>query len=162
MKIIPAGLVFFVCCGTGLLRSMRLRRRLELLSELRQMLAEFSVGISFTAPTLDELAQSACGIFGKLLRGCREELPDIKSAWERACQSLERYSWCGAEEAGLLKSLGRSLGTSCAQGQLSLIALYAERLESLERSASEEYERKGKLFRSVGALAGAAAAVLIL
>ena len=107
------------------------------------------------------ICEKAEGDFADIIRECRRD-NDIKSAWEQACGRLKVLSYCHAAESELMLSLGRSLGTSDISGQLSLIELHSEKLGALRKSASEESAKKGKLFRSVGALCGIGAAVLIM
>lgn len=161
MRVLLALAAFLLCLACGIRSSLLLKRRTALLEELSRMLGEFKIEIRFAAPTLDTLCDKAEGCFADILRECRERL-DIKSAWERACGRLSELPFCRAEERELLLSLGRSLGTSDVSGQLSLIELHSEKLNALAKAAAEEFAAKGKLFRSVGALCGVGAAVLII
>ncbi len=161
MRIILALTAFLLCLAWGARQSLLLKRRTALLEELSVMLREFEIEIRFAAPTLDILCEKAEGCFADILRECRGGR-DIKAAWEQACERLSALPCCHEEERELLISLGRSLGTSDISGQLSLIELHSERLNALRKYAAEESAKKGKLFRSVGALCGIGAAVLII
>lgn len=161
MRLILAAAAFMICFAFGARQSLLLKRRAALLEELSRMLNEFEIEIRFAAPTLDILCEKAKGGFADILRECRGE-NDIKSAWEQACVRLKTLPYCHAEEGELMLSLGRSLGTSDISGQLSLIELHSQRLNALGKSAAEEAAKKGRLFRSVGALCGIGAAVLIM
>lgn len=161
MRVILALTAFLLCLASGIRQSLLLKRRTALLEELSRMLGEFEIEIRFAAPTLDILCEKAKGSFADILRECRVDC-DIKSAWEQACGRLAALPCCHAEESELLLSLGRSLGTSDISGQLSLIELHSEKLNALRKNAAEESAKKGKLFRSVGALCGIGAAVLIM
>ena len=139
MRAILAMAAFLLCFVFGVRQSLLLKRRAAFLEELSRMLSDFA----------------------DIIRECRRD-NDIKSAWEQACGRLKALSYCHAAESELMLSLGRSLGTSDISGQLSLIELHSEKLSALRKSASEESAKKGKLFRSVGALCGIGAAVLIM
>ncbi len=162
MRLIPAAIVFVIFSVFGIIKSTELKKRAALLAELKQLAAEFSVSIRCTAPTLDELAKNCTGVFGELLRSEISRMSDIRKAWDSAVERLSQCSFCGAEEAWLLKELGQSLGTCAAEGQLSLLEMYGAKLDKLCKSAEEDSRIKGKLFRSVGTLAGAGAAILII
>lgn len=146
----------------GFLKSLHLKKRVQLLSELRQLTSEFSVSIGYIAPTLDELADSCGGIFGQLLQQQRQHCPDIRAAWSKAVQQLSEYTFCEKQEAELLCDLGKRLGTCDANGQLSILKMYNEKFTVLCTQAEEIAATKGKMFRSVGTLAGAGAAILII
>lgn len=162
MKLFAAFAAFITGVLWGISRSTRLRKRAQLLSELRQLITEFSVAIRCTAPTLDELAEGCGGVFGELLRAARNECPDIRSAWTNAVQQLGSCNFCGKDESAILTELGRELGTCSAEGQLALLELHQSRLDKLSQEAEDAAKSKGKLFRSVGALLGAGAAVLMI
>lgn len=162
MRLFPAAAVFVLCLSFGLLRARELKRRSRLLNELRQLILEIEVNLRYTAPTLDELSESCCGVFGELLRQERESSPDIKQAWKSAVERLSDCPFCGRAEAALLDGLGQALGTSDTEGQLSILGLHRARLERLCTEAEQEQRTKGKLYRSVSALLGAGIAVLII
>ena len=61
-----------------------------------------------------------------------------------------------------MRSLGRELGTSDCAGQEQLLELYFERISALYEKAAAESGKKARLFRSVGFLCGAGAAVLLI
>ena len=59
-------------------------------------------------------------------------------------------------------SLGSILGTTDAEGQLRGIDDIRTRVEQLYKKRQGEYDRKGKLYRSVGVLSGAAIGIMII
>lgn len=162
MNIALAAAAFIVGTIAGLWKSGELKKRALLLSQLRQLTADLSVSIRYTAPTLGELANTCTGTFGALLSEERQTSPDIKTAWKQAAQRLSELSYVETDEAEIMQKLANELGASSAEGQLSMLALYEEKLKSISQQAEECAKTKGKLLRSVGALLGAGAAVLIV
>ncbi len=162
MKILAGILAFLFCFFAGLSASYKLNKRKELLTELKVMLKDFEISMMYTAPPLLELMEHGNGLFSELLRNFLPEYSDLKAAWDKAADALSGKPQCGKEEILLLKELGEQLGTTPVEGQLSLLRLYYERMDVLLKSAEEECARKGKMFRSVGALIGIGAAILIL
>ena len=154
--------ILLVCTLWGCRRSILLKRRCALISGLRLLVEHYSIEIACTAPTLDELARLGQGEFGELLRCYAEEEPDIRQAWSCAVTRLAELPHCGSEEAELMSELGRELGTCPAESQLSLLKLYAARLDMLYQQAEKILEQKGRLYRSGGVLAGLGAAVMLL
>ncbi|MGN1340167.1 MAG: stage III sporulation protein AB [Oscillospiraceae bacterium] len=160
---VAAGLVILLLCTLwGCRKSLMLKRRCGLISDLRLLLEHYFIGISCTAPTLDELIRTGQGEFGEILRRCAEENSDIRAAWKCAVGQLSELPHCGKEEAELMSELGRELGTCPAESQLSLLKLYSGRLDMLFQQAEKLSEQKGRLYRSGGVLAGLGAAVLLL
>ncbi len=162
MRLLIAAAAFLIGTVWGIGKSNSFLKRAKLISQLKQIITEFSVAIRCTAPTLDELADNCSGVFGELLRAARQECSDIRAAWQNAVQQLSLCSFCGKEETAILSELGRELGTCSAEGQLALLELHRCRLDKLSLEADDSARSKGKLFRSVGALLGAGAAVLII
>ena len=161
MRTLAAAAAFALCVIVGLRKSAALKRRSELLAELRTMLRIFSIEIRCCALTLEELCERADGKFGELLRAARESCDDIRTAWDNACSEMTRSGYSG-EEAELMRSLGKELGTSDCAGQEQLLELYFERISALYEAASADNGKKARLFRSVGFLCGAGAAVLLI
>ena len=62
----------------------------------------------------------------------------------------------------MLEDLFRVLGTTDAEGQLSLLADYHCSFEDMERAAQIRAEKYGSLYRTSGMLAGALVVILIL
>ncbi len=162
MNIIPAFIAFVFCAAVGLWKSSQLKKRALLLSELTQLVADISLGIRCTAPTLDELSDNCQGIFGQLLQDARSSSCDIKDAWQIASRQLSRLSYADRSEAELISQLGQSLGSCDVKGQLSMLEMYGEKLKKLSCEAEESAKVRGKLFRSVGTLLGAGIAILII
>ena len=151
---------FALCALSGLGRSRLAKRRCELLAELVRLLAGFSVRIRCTAPTLGELIEQDGGLFAQLVREERSA-GDIRAAWAAGCERLEALPFCRKDEAALMRSLGQALGKSDRAGEVQTLELYEGQLSALYEAARAEYAEKGRLFRSVGALCGLGAAVML-
>lgn len=161
MRILAALVAFALCAAAGARKARLLKDRKVIIDELIAMLCEFSIGIRCTASTFDELCASAKGRFADYLRESRASAPDIRAAWETACEKLKALACCG-DEADILLELGSSLGKSDAEGQLALIELYKNRLCACSSAAADDLNKKGKLFSSVGMLCGIGAAIIII
>lgn len=150
---------FALCAFAGVGKSRIVKKRCELLEELVRTLGAFEIRIGCTAPQLAELISGDSSLFCGLVRA--ENSGNIRKAWAAACAKLEALPYCGKEEAALLRQLGMALGKSDRAGEVSLIKMYKQELNALYESAQEELAKKGGLFRSVGALCGIGAAIMI-
>ncbi len=162
MNILAGITVFLLCFFAGLSASYKLKKRKELLTELKIMLKDFEIEMRYTAPPLLKLIEHGKGLFPDLLREFSGKYSDARIAWVKAAEALSKKPQCGKEELGMLNELGEQLGTTPVEGQLSLLGLYCERTEKLLKSAEEDCARKGKMFSSVGAIVGIGAAILII
>ena len=77
----------------------------------------------------------------------------FKMQWGKSIDSI-KFSLL-KEDLDLLKSFGSSLGTSDIAGQISTIKIYKENFLKQKKEASDIFEKKSKLYRSIGVLAGA-------
>jgi len=83
-----------------------------------------------------------------------EPLTPFGETWEAAVNS----SPCSAllkSDLRLLKAIGKNLGKSDCEGQLSILCLEKEELRILTESAENDYSSKAKLYRMLGLLSGA-------
>lgn len=84
---------------------------------------------------------------------------NIHDIWREA---VEKSSVLRKRESEIMLSFGNMLGTSDISGQLSSIEIYKKRLENLLAESRNDYERKGKMYRSVGVLLGIMAGIMLL
>ena len=84
---------------------------------------------------------------------------DFHEMWKKA---LDSQSGIPDEERRILSRLGEILGTSDIEGQLSSIVLLEDELMAVKEKREDNYRRKGKLFRSVGVLAGVMTGILVI
>jgi stage III sporulation protein AB len=132
--------------------------REESLRELTRALQEMSLLIRHRAlPVRDlftELSRyeffSKISEFGDL---------DFREEWVEVTDTLTELT---ESERKIIKSIGLSLGTSDVEGQLSMLEVNAQLLTKHGDEAHEQYLKKGRLYRSIGVLAGLFVAILII
>lgn len=139
-------------------RVSSLERSLRLLCHLRDRLR-------FLRPSVRSLIQNAAAVedFAPLgfLGRCRDEMErgvDFPSAWKEAVRSADVRD---REARDILESLGDILGGSDLDSQLASLELCRDRLELCLEAAREHAAKHKKLYRTLGVLAGAAAAIIL-
>lgn len=158
LKITAAAVAFSVCAFEGYQRSRELKDRAKFLSETELMLERFSIGIRCAGRTSDELLETECTHFARLVRAFKDELGDTRAAWEKACDTLPKKR----EETALLRELGKSLGAADKESTLDLLERCKAELMSLKTAAEADWSKRGKALFQVGTLCGIGAAVLII
>lgn len=158
MRIYLAAFAFFICSFIGYLKSRQLKKRVEFLDEISVMLNNFMAEIKYGSPELSELISREAGSFARRVKAHYAELSDIKAAWETACAELPK----NAEETVLLRELLTAVSKTGSDGTVMALELYSERFSRLYKQAYDEYAQKGRAVRQIGALCGAAAAILII
>lgn len=158
MRAAAAILIMLCCSAEGIRRSLLIRKRVEFLDGLIEMLTEFAIEIRFRAPTLAELLKNQSSDFAKLVKERIKQGEAIHEAWENACKQYP----ADRTELALLSEFGRAFGNSDTEGELKLLGLYTQRFSAIREKAFSECSRKAKAFVQVGMLCGAAGAILVL
>ena len=145
--------------------SLRLRERRELCRCIGLMLNNTAIMIRCTAADVYELTGRLRITPGLSALSFIGELPDrfepgrdFHEVWSEALSAQEMPD----EERQILSELGSALGRSDAEGQLSLIEGLNERLKRITSAREEAYDRKGRMYRSVGILFGVMAGILVI
>lgn len=160
-------LIVIACGGVGLLKSHSLGERLRMLTLLERLMEHFSTQIRFRSLTLEELLWECIKnpIFKELgfLETVSKDMSEgltFKEAWQHGVGS-----WNGPLNPGdklLILSIKEELGVSDTEGQLAALALVLEQLKALAKEALEDYQRRGRLFRSLGVLGGIFISLLLV
>lgn len=148
--------------------SSGLSARIVALENIGALLEIFSVSIRFKHETVLRLIEeaessSSCNRLG-FLSTVRERFiasGNFPLAWKESV--LEWFpNYLKPEDKTLLLEIGDFLGGSDIDGQLSNLQIKMETASKLLHEAEEEKKRKSKLFRSLGVLGGAFAAILLV
>lgn len=153
-------------CALGWKTSMRLKRRLDSLEDMRGFLERLHASISYAAPPMEEIVREMAedGTFfiaSECLLRLRHGAPFPEAFAQTLRRNETALSLTREDTALLIRSVER-LGRTDAQGQVALLKLGMSELEPRIASAAENVQRKGKLYRSLGVLGGLAGVVLFL
>jgi stage III sporulation protein AB len=145
--------------GAGLYFSCRLKMREEALRELTQVLREMSLLIRHRAlPVKDLFVElSRYEFIAKISKN--NDFREFRENWVEACDELTELE---KSEREILKSVGLALGTSDVEGQISMLEVNAQLLSKSCDEAHEMFLKKGKMYRSIGMLAGLFVAIMTL
>ncbi len=84
---------------------------------------------------------------------------DFHVEWKNA---VTKCTELAEDEQQLLIDFGNTLGTCDTEGQLRAIAAYGEAAGELYSRRSSEYASKGRLYRSLGLLAGITLGIIVI
>lgn len=153
--------------AAGFYLSLKLKRRTAELDQLERLIDTLMVKIRFshtqTVRLIEELAESEAypnlDFLELTLERCSqgEEFP---LAWKKAVS--ESNTAINDEEKELALSIGTFLGKSDVEGQLALLAAQKQAVSARLKLARDEYQRKAPMYRSVSALVGAGAGIILL
>lgn len=144
---------------TGMSLSLRLKKRRDYLYETVAFLTSAEIEIEYVSMPVFEILvkfQSSSGCRSlDFIKGCIdycEKGEDFSVGWSRAVgASLLPMK---KEEREKLISFGGLLGTSDAQGQRSILALFVRTFSLYRDKASEEYEKYGRMTVTVSVIIG--------
>ena len=151
----------------GMFMASSLSARLRRLESCMALLAELYGRLEYLQPTVQGLIGYLAGqerfahlTFLKTCSVAMLEGETFSASWQAA---LDEYShMLGKEEVAILADLGGVLGQSNLENQLNAITLVRQRLDVRIHEVREKVVTQGKLYRSMGILGGAAAAIILI
>lgn len=101
-------------------------------------------------------------IFLKCGRVMKEQRLDSGSAWKIAVSENRDLLPLESSDWDALIDFGELLGKSDRYNQEQVLDMVRENIAMLEKQAEEAVKTKGKLYRNLGALCGAAVVILLI
>lgn len=170
MKMIGIIILVVTSSAAGCFASAELKSRAANMRQVRLMIEKLRLMIRYEALEVSEISrrlgedESLGGI--PFLKNLSENVPLFLEGRETFCECWRRsVRDCGVfspEETALLFSIGDILGSCDCEGQLSALSLCGEEADRLAARSEEAYRAKGRLYRSLGAVAGALIAIIII
>lgn len=166
VKYLGIILIIMSCTGIGLNASNKLKNYRNSCRRLIEIVNSIAVMIRYKQMTFYEIAgelktQSDLSQM-QFVRYLPTSYNGIKSFSEEWEYSARHDCEIGEEEKNLLCGLASKLGTTDTSGQLSSLELLNEQLKKIEIRRNDEYSRKGKLYRSIGLLAGIMIGIVVI
>ncbi|MCX7773332.1 MAG: stage III sporulation protein AB [Clostridia bacterium] len=164
-------MIFAGCTAIGMKLSARLQERQRALQKLSESLLSLKnqicgLGIPLFTAFENIAKESIGGVWSGVFLDCgrimKEQRMDAGSAWREAVQSEKDQLPLEASDWEMLSDFGEMLGKSDRQLQESVLEMEKEKISAMEKKAREVMETKGKLYRTLGALSGAAAVILLI
>lgn len=101
-------------------------------------------------------------VFLKCSTIMKENHLDAGTAWKEAILQNKDKLPLLESDWKIINDFGEMLGKSDKHNQLSILDMEKEKLTELESRAKEAVETKGKLYRNLGILSGAAMVILLI
>ena len=169
MKLILALTAIVMFSVWGFIKSKKLSDRVKALQTVRIFLEKLKAYLRFERLTTPQ-------IFSKLsdakelselsfISECAKKLeqnPNFPKAWGEALDNYKKEEVLSDEDIRELYLLGGFVGSTDIEGQLNGINLVDEQVLLKLNDADENYNVKGKLYRSLGVALGLALGVIII
>lgn len=145
-------------------RQRALVKLLDILLNLKSQICGLGIPLSAAFENIGNLQPEGVwsGIFISCSRIMKKERLDAGEAWKKALIQNKDMLPLDSTDYDSLMDLGEMLGKSDRHNQESVIDLEREKLAALASKAKEALETKGKLYRNMGALTGAAMVILLI
>ncbi len=117
---------------------------------------------SFESIGKDDVGGVWSDIFCECSKIMKEQHRDAGSAWKDALHTYRDQLPLSDADFNALDDLGELLGKSDRVSQESVIDMEKEKIAVLEKRARDMVDTKGKLYRNLGALSGAAMVILLI
>ena len=156
--------------AAGIMKSEELKNRIRLLEDVQNMILSLKSHMQyFREPLkilLEKLGKTADSRAFLLLDTCvlnmQKKTGDIGQIWAETTKQIYGMTPLTKEDQEIICQIGGYLGQTDFAGQKIQFECTEERLSQQLEEAREVYGRKGPLYRKIGFLSGAAAALILL
>ena len=166
LRYISAAMIFAVCALFGMSKAWDIKSRLGFLQNMKYDIEQIKNQIEFTLRPIKSLISDYSNFkdaeIWRLLCDNMDGSSAAGDAWRMVESSRQEFMRLSAEERRILADFAKGLGTSDLSGQLRQAELAILQLTGAIDALSKELSVKERLYSSLGALTGLAAAILIL
>ena len=163
-------LITLFCTSTaiGILISKKYSNRVQILKDLKNALNMFEVKINFSFQTIPEIFKdisdkfegTVAKIFSNTIKYINEDNLLAGEAWEKSVDS-NGYS-LKKEDINSLKTLGKMLGRTDIEGQVSQIELVSSFIEKQIIDAVESKNKNEKMYKKLGVIVGLVLVIVLI
>ena len=171
IKIIGSIVLVISAAAVGYLKAEELEVRVRTLKEMKRMITFLQGELRFHRAELSEAFESVSErvepLFGVFLRQTAEELEKkgsdcFETIWKKQYENLLQTEGFRKEDVKLFEMLEGSLGYLDLTMQTESLNLAAMQVEEIIKTAEEQRQIKGKLYRTMGICVGALLTMLII
>lgn len=166
IKILILFVIFILSNLIGKMIAGKYRYRLIELQEMKSALSVFKTKIKFTFEPIpeifSELSKKLDSNISKIFKNANENMinDNAGQAWEKAIDTSSNY--LNKEDKNTLKMLGKMLGQSDVEGQISQIEVTEEFLNKQIEQAENEKNKNERLFQKLGTIMGLALVIILI
>jgi len=159
-RVFGAGLVLVCGALSGFYLSYNLKLRLSLYNSLLDFLSRLQTNIRYFNDDIFKLIKISCPT--SLSAYYKSDIRPFQAFWQSFINSISKTYFLSKEDKNTLSEFGRILGATDVEGQLSHIEIYKGIFSEKQKSLQSEYKTKSRLYKTLGFVAGAVLALLIV
>lgn len=166
LKCILLIMVFLIATYIGILSANRYKNRVVDLKEMQSALNMLETKIKFTYSPLpdifEEISEHVNPNISHVFRMASIKMDNMNAtqAWEQAIDIS--YTNLNKEDINTIKGLGKLLGKTDVEGQVSEIELVKKFLETQIDKAESECNKNEKLYRTLGIVSGMGIVIILI
>lgn len=166
IKVFILFLIFLGSLKAGKIIAKKYSNRVTELKEMKNALNMFLTKIKFTyesvPETFSEIGNNINGNIGKIFKTASENMKEKSAgeAWEEVMDKVETN--LTDEDKSIIKNLGRMLGKTDLEGQISEIKLVQNFLNTQIDLAEKEKQKNEKLYKTLGGVIGLAIVIILV
>ena len=158
--------LFMICAYVGYSKPSGIKRRVIALEELEGDIRRLDMLMEHRKLPIEQLiAGLDSPLWEEVSRLMKSRDTSLFNAWMAALELMTedgRLRCLNGGDMAVLTDFGDALGVSDTSAQASNAALAIKRLKERREAAAMELLKKQRLFRSLGVLGGAAAALMVI
>lgn len=166
IKLLVLSLVFASCLYIGILVSKKYSGRVKELKDMKNALNMLETKIKYTYEALpeifEEISKQITGEIGQIFRNSAKKM-QVKSAGDAWNESIDFANTnMDIEDKAILKTLGKLLGKTDAEGQISEIKLVSNFLDTQIKVAEQERNKNEKMYKTLGGIVGLTIVIILI
>ena len=167
IKITGAILLIISGFGAGMMMAQGLKKKVSFYEDFLSFLNDLKSLISYTSQPLSDVfgGNTFNGVFDEfsnavyLSMQCENTFED---AWQKSLTVLSDCTPLESDDISLISEFGRGLGKTDISGQMALCELISAKADSRLQICRKDKESKSRMYKTLGILGGATAALLII
>lgn len=158
--------IFLLSLYIGILISKKYSNRVKELKEMKNALNMFETKMKFTYESIPEIFLDITGKVDKnisdIFKISSEKMNDLSAgeAWIKTIEQCENN--LNEEDKNILKSLGKQLGKTDIEGQISEINLVSNFLDTQIELAETERNKNEKMYKTLGGIIGLTIGIILI
>ena len=166
IKVFILFLIFYSSLKVGKVIAKKYYNRVTELKEMNNALNMFLTKIRFTYESVpesfSEIGNNIKGTIGGILKKASDKMKNMSAgeAWEQAIE--ENETSLTDEDKNVIKNLGRMLGKTDLEGQVSEIKLVLNFLNTQINIAEKEKQKNEKLYKTLGGVIGLVIVIILV